>query len=52
MATQQRIEWANRDCPRGRAVGALVLTLFGTAWAGAPASILSTTPVQRWLLCF
>lgn len=49
MATQQRIEWANRDFLRGLAVGALVLTLFWTAWAGAPAGILGVTPVATAL---
>jgi hypothetical protein len=49
MAKRQRILWANPDFLRGLAVGALVLTLLGTAWAAAPASILSTTPVATAL---
>jgi hypothetical protein len=49
MAKQQPIEWANHDFLRGLAVRALLLTLFGTAWAGAPAGTMSMTPVATAL---
>ena len=49
MAERMRIEWTNRNFMRGLAIGALVLTLFGTGWAAAPAGILSATPVERAL---
>jgi hypothetical protein len=46
MVNQKRINWTNRYFIRLLAVGALVVTLFGTGWAAGAAGIFSTTPGQ------
>jgi hypothetical protein len=49
MDKQQRIEWTSRAFLRGLAIGALVLTLFGAAWAVAPAGAVGSTPLTHAL---